>query len=160
MAAAVFAFFALVMPVYDDIRAAQIAVADRKEMLTRLENALSRIQDLKLEMDKFGADVGKAGGIIADKRSGDEVLMAMDTIANQSGMQLSRIAMSEGGLGGRFKVSNVDLSVKGTYLSFKLFLEGLERNIRLFDVQSVNIGESSTAGVLTFNMVINIYHLE
>lgn len=52
----------------------------------------------------------------------------------------------------------ITVSATGTYASFRTFLEGIERSLRLLDVVSVSVKDSET-GVYTYDMTIRLYWL-
>ncbi len=159
IAAAIFVFFALVMPVYDEIKAAQQAVDERQAMLIDLESALSKVKRLQGEMDGSSSDVEKAGNVITGPKNSDEVLVALETMASESGVQISNVKISDGKKEGKFETTNVQLDGGGAYSSVQLLLGKLEANARLFDVKRISLNEGG-ASSLRFNIEMSIYHLE
>jgi hypothetical protein len=159
IAVAIFVFFALVMPAYDEIKVVQQAVEERQAMLTDLESALSKVKKLQGEMDGNSADVKKAGNVITGPKNSDEVLVALEAMAAESGVQISNVRISDGKREGEFETTSVQLDGGGAYSSVQLLLEKLEANARLFDVKTISLSEGG-ASSLRFNIVMSIYHLE
>lgn len=159
IAAALFVFFAFVLPAYDQIKATQTGIDERQVSLVELQNAMQRVKQLDSQLEGRVEEVEKLGGVIADEKRSDEVLSSVDAIANQNGMQILKFSMAETGRQEGFSVAGVDLILRGSYLSFRNFIEGLENNLRLFDVQNLSISAPDEGGFLNINIKFNLYYL-
>jgi hypothetical protein len=158
IAIAIVVFFALVMPKYDEIRATQQAIDERQVLLDDLNEALSRVNSLKAEISASSSDVEKVGGVITGPKNTDEILVALEVMAEESGVQISNISIAEGKTDGTFETLVMKLDGSGVYSSLKLLLERLEKNTRLFDVKKITLND---AGIfLNFSMEINVYYLD
>lgn len=159
IAVALFMFFAFVLPVYDQIKATQIGINERQVSLIELQDALQKVQQLDSQLEGRVEEVEKLGGVIADEKRADEILSSVDAIANQNGVQILKFSMAQTGRQEGFTVANVDLVLRGAYPSFRSFIEGLENNLRLFDVQSISISAPAAGGFLNINIKFNLYYL-
>ncbi|MCX8015990.1 MAG: hypothetical protein N2692_01660 [Patescibacteria group bacterium] len=109
------------------------------------------------------------------------VLAQLDKISSESGILIQNITIkpplqsatstATGVDGGSAKASlinavqsvNVDLSMVGTYESFKTWLNAIETNIRLMDVTSINFtgvvaSEKTTTNIFNFRVNLNFYY--
>lgn len=108
------------------------------------------------------------------------VLAQLDKISSESGMLIQNItvkppiqsATSTASSGGgspkeslitSIQSVNVDLSMVGTYESFKTWLNAIETNIRLMDVNSINftgvvVSEKTTTNIFNFRVNLNFYY--
>ena len=158
IAVAVIVFFVLIMPSYNEIRVVQQAVDERTVMLADLEDALSKTKRLQVEMDDNSRDVEKVSGIITGPKNSDEILVILETMANDSGIDLSGIKMSQGKSEGKYQVVSLTINGVSTYFSIQSFLAKMERSTRLFDVTNLGISES-TVGI-RFVLEAKVYYLE
>lgn len=158
IAAALAALFVLIIPAYDEIRAVQRAIDERKIMLSDLEDALNSVKGLKSEMTSNTTSVRKVSGIVTGPKNNDEIIVALEAMADESGIQLSSIEMGIGKSGEQYETISVKLSGVGTYRGIQLFLDKIEKNTRLFDVTKLNLTESGIG--LRFNIELSVYYLE
>lgn len=158
IAAAILVFFVLVMPLYDEIRATQQAVDERAVTLANLEDALSKVQKLKGEIDNNSRDVEKVGGIITGPKNSDEILVILETMANDSGIALSGIEMGKGKSEEKYQVISLKLDGASSYYSIQSFLDKMERSTRLFDVTKLSISDTGVS--LQFVLEAKVYYLE
>ena len=158
IAVAIIVFFVLVMPLYDEIRAVQQAIDERTVMLADLEDALTKAKRLQVEMDDNSMDVEKVSGIITGPKNSDEILVILETMANDSGIDLSGIKMSQGKSEGKYQVINLTINGISTYFSVQSFLAKMEKSTRLFDVTNLGISESAVG--IRFVLEAKVYYLE
>ncbi len=158
IAAALAALFILVIPAYDEIRAVQQAINEREAVLGDLEDALSSVKKLKSEMASNSTNVGKAGGIVTGPKNNDEIIVALEAMANESGIQLSSIEMGKGKSEKQYETITVKLSGVGIYSGIQLFLDKIEKNTRLFDVVKLSLAKTGIG--LRFNIELGVYYLE
>ncbi len=158
IAVAILVFFVLIMPLYDEIKATQQAVDERTVMLADLEDALSKVKKLEGEMDDNSSKVEKVSGIITGPKNSDEILVILETMANDSGINLSGIEMGQGRSEGKYQIINLKLSGASTYFSVQSFLDRMERSTRLFDVTKLNLSDTGTG--LRFTLEAKVYYLE
>jgi len=158
IAVAIIVFFVLVMPLYDEIRAVQQAIDERTVMLADLEDALTKAKRLQVEMDDNSMDVEKVSGIITGPKNSDEILVILETMANDSGIDLSGIKMSQGKSEGKYQVINLTINGISTYFSVQSFLAKMEKSTRLFDVTNLGISESAVG--IRFVLEVKVYYLE
>lgn len=160
IAVAAFGFFGFLLPAYDEIRATQAAIDERSASIVELQNSLQAVDRLKGDMQGRIGEVDKLSGIIADEKRADEILSSIDAIANQSGMQIVQFSMGDIGVSEGISTASVEMNLRGAYPSFKTFLENLENNLRLFDVQSISISTPDDSGILSISLRLNLYHLQ
>ncbi|HEY0011182.1 MAG TPA: hypothetical protein VGB97_04755 [Candidatus Paceibacterota bacterium] len=100
-----------------------------------------------------------------------QIILDLNTLAARSGMKLSDFdtatpsdAVTTGdpafSLESAGPVESLDITVSatGTYESFRTFLDGIERSLRILDVVSVEVTDSAT-GVYTYTMTVRLYWL-
>lgn len=143
----------------DQALAAAEAYTTRQNQLTVARNAIDS-ESLK-RLESFLPDSVDNVGLILD----------LNALAARSGLSLSNIDVTKNAVE-NLNVSSalpvaqenptgsIDLSLSavGTYSALQMFLVGVEKSIRLLDVQEITVRGSDT-GVYTFNMKLRIYWL-
>jgi hypothetical protein len=150
----------------ESLPAKEKVLSDLEVLKDKVDGILLDYNMLKVEKAQIFSDLD----VILPRQSQYETFFVMaEEISRQNGMKLTsiNIALGEGGggsiFGGRFQpVGSVDegelvdtaairsitlsLNVQGGgYEEFKKYLDALERNMRLFDVQSFTLSGSSSA---------------
>ncbi len=102
------------------------------------------------------------------------IIVQLNKIAESSGMSIEGVSLKEV-INNELETSNqnlikpyqtisINISLKGSYESFKTWLESVETNIRLMDVKSVSLGGASlspdkqTNNFFNFNVNLDIYY--
>ena len=106
-------------------------------------------------------DVARIPSMIPSEEDIPGILAAMEASANASDIAISAVNFSKGektgaiaGIDG-IEVMNIALSLEhGDYRRFKLFMEALEQNLRLFDVASVTLNPTSAQYTLTIRAYV------
>lgn len=105
-----------------------------------------------------------------------QIILDLNTLAARSGMTLSDFDTSSVQSGapqaagtpgdpaasltsdGPIDSLEITVSARGTYASFRNFVDGIEQSLRLLDVVAVSVQDSAT-GVYTYDMTIRLYWL-
>lgn len=144
---------------------AAIKNADRVAFLTGEYQAkdgyLKKLDDLNVEYAAFDAeDVDRIRQMIPTGMDVPGLLAMLETVSNASDVQLSGVnfaASDTTGLPGVQGVSAVNISISiqhADYARFKLFLDALESNLRLFDVRSASINPAGASYTLTIRTYV------
>lgn len=144
---ALFAAWPFVWGKWQTVQALQDALASREVMVAERADAL---ENLEREFTKFdenlaGDDAEKFAAMVPSQRETAEIISAIDTIAGGTGMSIIEVGLSEPVQRARdntqasLKEVIVTIEMEGSYASFTSFLSQLEFNIRLFDVQTLEI---------------------
>lgn len=105
-----------------------------------------------------------------------DFLVSLETMTKKEGLALKRVDLAstievKGGAGqpktggaitsaqtkGAILEFPVSLNVAGSYESFKRFLQGLEKNLRLIDVQEISFIAPPKGGIFEFNLRLKTY---
>lgn len=106
-------------------------------------------------------DVEKILSMIPSEEDIPGILAALEASANVSDIAMSAVNFSKGektgaiaGVGG-IEVMTIALSLEhGDYRRFKLFMEALEQNLRLFDVAGVTLNPTTAQYTLTIRAYV------
>ena len=145
--------------------AARIRAADRTARLQEERSAkeayLKKLDELNEAFEAFDAeDVERIRRMIPSEDDMPGLMAIFEAAARASDLQLTSMNFAAGDTTGLPNVPglealNISISVShGNYERFKLFLEGLEANLRLFDVRSASISPVTASYGLTIRAYV------
>jgi Tfp pilus assembly protein PilO len=125
------------------------------------EDYLKKLETLKKNFEAFDAeDIARIRTMVPPEEDVPGLMAILEAAAADSDVALTAMNFSKGDKSGAIAsiegldVINVALSVEhADYLRFKLFLESLEGNLRLFDVRSVSL----SPGGASYSMILRTY---
>ncbi|HJV33139.1 MAG TPA: type 4a pilus biogenesis protein PilO [Patescibacteria group bacterium] len=143
---------------------ARIRQADRTARLQQeragKEAYLKQLDDLNAAYEAYDPeDVQRIRAMIPAEEDTPGLMAILEAAAQASDLQLTTINFATGDTTGLSGVQglgalNISIAVQhGNYQRFKLFLEALESNLRLFDVRSANINPVTSS----YSMTIRAY---
>jgi len=144
---------------------ARIRQADRTARLQEERNAkqtyLNKLDQLNTAFEAYDAeDVERIRAMIPNEEDTPGLMAILEAAAQASDLQLTSMNFAAGDTTGIPDVTglgalNISIAVQhGNYQRFKLFLESLENNLRLFDVRSANINPASASYSLTIRAYV------
>ena len=144
---------------------ARIRAADRTARLQDERKAkeayLKKLDELNAAFEAYDAeDVERIRMMIPSEEDTPGLMAILEAAAQASDLQLTTINFAAGDTTGIPGVQglgalNISISVQhGNYERFKLFLEGLEENLRLFNVRSANISPVTASYSLTIRAYV------
>lgn len=162
IAISLFLFWAFDVTTYSNISKYQEALDARHKTLEERQAILGRIEELYQEYQRRSSDVRLLSFAVPTKKDLANLIVSLDTMAQQSGILLKDISLIEnsGGPIDSSQAAQVGISIttEGTYNSMLSFLSKLEENIRIIDVSSIDIKASQT-GTILVTLTANTYFL-
>lgn len=145
-------------------QSAAVKYADRVDFLTEeyrsKEAYLKKLDELNAQFASFDPeDVDRIRKMIPSDEDAPGLLAMLEATANAGDVQLTSMnfaASDTTGLPDVQGVSAINVSISmqhADYARFKLFLDALESNLRLFDVRSASINPTSA----TYSLTIRTY---
>lgn len=143
---------------------ARIRQADRTARLaqerTAKEAYLKKLDELNAAYEAYDPeDVERVRAMIPSEEDTPGLMAILEAASRASDLQLTSINFAAGDTAGLPAVQglgalNITIAVQhGNYQRFKLFLESLETNLRLFDVRTANINPVGAS----YSMTIRAY---
>lgn len=160
---AIILFWMFILPTWNRTSLLNGAITEREDILSSREVILSRINDLNSQYQERAADVGRISSVVPNAKSAAEMVSTIESVTQQTGMQLVEITM--GGSDDPQKELQtvfVELGLIGNYPSFVAFLDLVEKNLRLIDVNEISVSQTSAIGAqisLNFRVKANAYYL-
>lgn len=171
----VLTYFLYIGPTWTEISGLQAKLAEYKDISTKTKELTEKRDEISVAYNAIPEnDIAKLNKIIP--QTFDTVRFANDinNLALRYGLSVdsfkenkvdpnSRDAtISEPGPAGPYKTSTVTISMKGSYEQFIRFLQDVETNLQLTDINSISIRSSDrekTAG-LSYTIDMNAYSLK
>ncbi len=156
-------FFALLMPAYNSVSARRVALADRQTALITQQEGIRDFNQLKEEAARRSSDIKQFSAIVPATKSPAEIVSMVQTIASQNGLQLLTLAMGTSAVQEKspFASQAVDMGLSGGYLAFRSFIESLERNIRVIDIDAIDASPSTDSSpIINFRVRAHAYYLQ
>ena len=150
-------------PLKENVETLEVEKTQNELKLEQVEKRLADLQELKKNLPTSDAARQKLLDSVPLERDQEGVLNDLEQIALANNIQLSVFSFTESeGESQAIKVLNLMAGFVGTYEDLINFLEGVEANIREFNVTSVNVQLTeevdSEIGVMNFTLGIEAYY--
>lgn len=166
VSAGVFLFY--VYPSFSEIPVLEAEIAEKRTLQNQLTTKLAdlnRLLDFKTIVDQNAALLD---GVLVSEPNVPLLLTQIDTIANESGLEVSTLSYAFSSNRGssdsvNYDSVNVALGAKGNYQQISAFLNSLETSARLVNVDSIRYSESNSeedSGLLNVSFVLTSPYLE
>lgn len=173
--------------IFLDVPIIQSVLNVRKEITAKQEELVKKealIKTIEKLIDKYKSSeeiLKKLDYILPGDSDVPNLIVQIDAIAKESGMNVGNVdivvsdqkgtskaeAARSGGTTNQektavdYKVVTIGLEMSGDYTALKKFLQTVEENIRLIDIESITLSTKSqegTGSVFEFNVVLNTYY--
>jgi Tfp pilus assembly protein PilO len=159
-----FIFFGLSWPLYDNIKALKIAIADREGQYKDRKEIIDMISKLTQDYKDHSADISRFSIIVPKEKDSAELVSMVQAMASQNGLQLNSLKLlqpidNQGK--DSYYTEGIDMNLVGNYPSLKSFLYSVEKNIRILDVQAITGSPvAPNSNLINFNVKVNAYYLK
>ena len=170
----VFVILVGVKPAFSSVSNLRGEAALRKDEAEKEKQVLEKIKSLSGAVDSRQSEVKRLEAAIPNSESKPELISIMENLSSQNGLGLiaisaellpddpkSRKERVENILqGALLKTLKLDLKLTGNYEAFKNWLDAVENNLRIFDIQNIsfsvkeNNGSQNQAEALKINPVM------
>lgn len=182
----IFVVLAGVKPAWSTVSDLRSQVVLKKNETENEKQALEKIKSLSGVVDSRQNDVNRLETAIPDSESKPELIAIMENLASQNGLGLTAINIDvvpdepksrqekEGNILANtlIRTLKIDLKLTGSYSSFKSWLEAVENNLRIFDIQKISFSVKENKGsqdqvavsridpVMEYGVTVNTYLLK
>jgi Tfp pilus assembly protein PilO len=141
IAIALFLFWVLDVAEYQKVSVFRDAVQERQQLLTEKQNLINKVMDMTADAKNTIGDVRRFSAVVPSEKDLDELIFAIDRIANASGMRIEEVSIQESQdkTKEEFNKMSFEAKASGTYGSILVFVENVEKNIRLLDVKTISV---------------------
>ena len=149
----------LVLPKYQELRALEEKIRDKKMEIASQEEYFSDLQKISEQLKEYQVPLAKIGQALPQNPSLPQLLDFFQKTGSQSGLVLKGISpaftVPVEGISG-VRQTSLSLALEGSYPSFKDFLSILENSARLIELENISFS-SPKEGPFTFNIRIKVY---
>jgi Tfp pilus assembly protein PilO len=143
-------FSLLVLPAFDKTRTLSGSIKERENMLDELQQTAGRIAEFNNEIKTNEANIAKLDQLLPRQKEVSEILVTIESIISSSGLYLSELSISEPVSQGIGKV-NANIKLTGEFYSLMNFLDLLEKNLRLIEINAIDISTQPGGGLSAIN---------
>jgi len=159
-------FFEFIRPAYDDAQQVRSEVISREQFVTDQQEAIQQVQQLIASYQSQATVQDSVTKALPNAPDFAGALYQLNGIASGSGVGLQSLTVSAPTLSTSKPTPGVSsdptalvrpigaltfqVKYAGRYEDVKTFLQNIENNVRLFDVQSINVQPAGTKGVTDF----------
>lgn len=156
-------FFVVIQPSIKNKPELEKQLVQKKTLESQLKVKLAKLNDLEMYKEIVDKDSSMIDKVLVSEASVPELLSEVDTIARDSGFEVTRLSYSpgkstSGELG--YDSVNVSLGVSGNYDQYIAFLQAAESAARLIDIESFRYAASTkNLDELNLNIVVRSPYL-
>jgi len=156
----IFVILVGIKPAFSSVSILRDEAALRKDEAEKEKQVLEKIKSLSGAVDSRQGEVKRLEAAIPNSESKPELISIMENLASQNGLGL--IAISAESLpddpksrkervenilqGAMLKTLKLDLKLTGNYEAFKSWLDAVENNLRIFDIQNISFSIKENSG--------------
>lgn len=161
IAIALFLVWTLDVATSSRISALREAIKEREATVAERENILAAVKKFQQDYTAQAADAQRFAALVPPRKSTAELVSEIEAMAAQSGITVTNLSTSGNpATGGAYQELNLRLEARGAYAALVSFLAAAERNIRLLDMQTIEIStDAAQASVLTIQLQAKTYFL-
>ena len=156
----------LIKPSYQGIDQKRGELAAKNNQLNDYKNTVDQIQKLLAAYDNLSQAQQSVSMMMPTEASIPQVVYQINGIAGISGLGLQSVSVKElavtpsmSSLVKNMATLRFNTKLVGTYEALKAFINGLETNIRIFNISSINVEKLGTAAnIFSFNINIDTYY--
>lgn len=146
---AIVLFFVLALPAWDRISALATAISEREDLISSRQQIIQRINTLSQQYEERQEDINRITSILPSNKSIPEIVTAIEALAQQSGLSLTSLTASTIGNDDTLQPKRVfvEFGISGAYTAVTTFINSLETNLRIMDIESLNLSGSTREDV-------------
>lgn len=160
ISASILFFFFLVLPAFDNTRMLYGAIKERENMLKEVQEIANRVIKLNNEIKQKENDIARLDQLLPKQKEVSEILVTIESIISSSGLLLSELSISEPLSQGIGKI-NANIKLSGDFYSLMIFLDLLEKNLRLIEISAIDISSqpSGSSDVIDYDIKFEASYL-
>lgn len=169
IAAAIWIFWSYTSPIYKEAGGLKEVRADYKNKLAQANEFQKKYENLLAEYQSFSGDnLARLSRLAPDKVDAIRLIIEVGDIAAKQNLLIKNIKISEPAketadvANQGFNSTDLSFSVTGGYEQFIVFLQDLEKSLRILDVISIKFDAADVAktGNYTFDVTLRTYWLK
>lgn len=163
--------YAFIYPSVGDLSALMEEKQKHEDALEKVSNIETKKNELLAEFNNItSADRKDIDTLLPDSLGFVRLISQIDAVAAKYGISIDKVSSREtttstGGSIGEatsqkpYKAAIISFSFDASYEKFNIFLNDLERSLRILDIRSIKL-ETQENGIYTYNVEFETYWLE
>ncbi|MEK7627628.1 MAG: type 4a pilus biogenesis protein PilO [Patescibacteria group bacterium] len=166
LAASAVMVFLLIFPSYDRIVISMANIVEKEKIIADLNDLIQKTDKWRGQIGDREASMNKLNLALPSEKAIPDFFVSLSSLIGSAGIVLEDVKIrvdekiSVLGDTSSIKAFDATLSIRGTYSALKVLLSGLEENIRVADIQSINFDSTkdSDGSVLDFIINLKVYY--
>ncbi|OGN33098.1 MAG: hypothetical protein A3I39_02120 [Candidatus Yanofskybacteria bacterium RIFCSPLOWO2_02_FULL_47_9b] len=156
-------FFVLAMPAYDGIAARRAALDERSQLVADQTAILAKLEDMRKQSAARAGDLKQFSYVVPATKNAADLVSMIQALASQNGLQLTTLAMGANSNkdNSPYVAQSVDLGLSGGYIAFRSFIDSIEKNIRIIDIDTIDAAPTSeNSPIIGFRVKAHAYFIQ
>jgi len=159
--------FGLLIPKYQNLNLLKLRIQLKEAELQNEEEYFSKIHIISEDLKKYEEGLAKISSAFPDDSQLPSLFNFIQKTAAQSGLVLKKVVPAKSksikeelvkeGWDSEILETGVNLTVAGSYASFKNFVSTLEKTARIIEIESISFTTPQKEGPIDFNLRIKVY---
>lgn len=157
--------FLLLLPLYNRIAVFRANIAEKEKVIAESNYLIQKTDQWRDQISERETSIEKLNLALPSEKAIPDFIVSLRSLTGSSGVILNDIKIQadkrvSAGNKSNVEEFNVILEINGTYSAFKSWLDGLETNVRVADIQSINFEPiiDSGSSVLNFTVGLKVYY--
>ncbi len=164
MAVALFFMWPAVIGSWQEMTALRSALAERQQLSEQRTEILAKAAKAQVSYQALLASATgrNFGALVPVKKDTAELVSAIQDIASDAGVQVSQVKLSEDTAieSAPYRTLTLAVDISGSYTGLRVFLSGLERYVRILNVNEIKISLDQQTGQLKYTVTADAYFLK
>ena len=165
----------MLLPKFEEARQGQRTLQAKRSRTLGQASQFTSVKSLIFDLKDKKPDLGFLDQAMPDSPAIPELLANLDDLARHSGVLIDKLNLKPKGQSGKstttgqvspapvyppgLEIMQIEISIKGGYNNLKAFLLNVEQNLRLLDVESINVGAAEAkTGAQEYSFLIDTYY--
>lgn len=159
--------FSSLQPKFNELKQIKKDIAQKENEIELNQNYFVKLKDAKTELNKYQAELSKIDSALPDDPLVPDFFDYLQNVASQSGLLIQNSGSFVTSLSSAFPAlqeTSFNLSLTGSYGSFKTFLTTLEKSARVIEVNSMSFAPANAPGTskktndfFSFALIVKTY---
>ena len=151
--------FLLIWPKYQNLSSLNKEISKKELEFQSQEEYFQNLKDISERLKEYQESLSKIDSALPSNPSLPELCNFLQKTSSQSGLSLKEISPSSIATGGEeIKESKVNLTLAGSYPSFKNFLSVLEKSARMIELEKISFSSpKKETESFDFDLIIKVY---
>ena len=147
-------------PKYQEFGDLRMKMKERKTELENKDKYFSELSQLSEKLKEYSSELAVVDSALPKTFGVPDAFNLLEKECSQNGLVLEKVNLENvSPIEKESKIIRIPLgfSVSGTYPAFKNFLQSIQKNARLIEVESISFSSPQKGNVFSFELIIRVH---